>query len=105
MEVNEFKPGTYGCHEAMHMASVYMKLVDDLSEHPAIKESETFSYWTNRAWDALETLYQAIAKEHMEAACMEVACVSVREENKRIKQELNKLAAKMSEAFLPGSDL
>ncbi len=61
-----YVPGTFGCHEAMHMASVAMEMVDrHLCEHPAIKGNEAWFHLAGRAFDALFELYQAIGAEHM----------------------------------------
>jgi hypothetical protein len=37
-EAARFAPGTLGCHEALHMASVLADMVDvQLAEHPAVR--------------------------------------------------------------------
>lgn len=63
-----FAPGTYGCHEALHMASVLAEQVDaQLLEHAAIIHRPD---WYQLAWtaqQALMDLYQAIGAEHMNA--------------------------------------
>lgn len=61
-------PGSFACHEAMHMASVLQAMVDKhLCEHPAIVANDD---WFTRATEIstnLYFLYQAIGSEHMNA--------------------------------------
>ena len=43
-----FEPGTFGCHEALHLASTFRTMFEEhLAEHPAIR--------ANPEWDALAT--------------------------------------------------
>lgn len=61
-----FAPGTFGCHEALHMASVLAGMVDDqLCEHPAIQQRPDWQTLADRAREALSDLYQAIGQEHV----------------------------------------
>lgn len=60
-----FAPGTYGCHEALHIAAVLAAMVDrELAEHPAVKANPAWKALADRASDALGDLYQAIGAEH-----------------------------------------
>ncbi len=61
-----FFPGSFGCHEAMHLASVFRDIVEQhLVDHPAIKANPEWSALADEAMSALFRLYQAIAEEHM----------------------------------------
>jgi len=61
-------PGSFGCHEAFHMASVFSATVDrELLDHGAILARPEWFALANRAFDALFALYQAIGAEHPEA--------------------------------------
>jgi hypothetical protein len=61
-----FKPGSFGCHEALHMASVIAEMIDDyLINHPTIAHNKE---WLKEALDAHKKIYrlcQNIAEEHM----------------------------------------
>lgn len=64
-----FKPGSFGCHEALHMASFFAGVVDEeLCEHPAIKAREEWSELAHKAATALADLYQAIGRDHLSFA-------------------------------------
>lgn len=61
-----FGPGTFGCHEALHMASMLAEMVDErLCEHPAIQLNPEWSRMADAARHMLFTLYNAIGKEHL----------------------------------------
>ena len=61
-----FTPGTFGCHEALHMANVLGELVDTrLCEHPAVQQRPEWAALAEQASTALHDLYQAIGAEHM----------------------------------------
>lgn len=61
----DFKPGTMGCHEALHMASVALAIVDDhLCQHPAIATNGDWLAIATRALEDLYELYQAIGAAH-----------------------------------------
>ena len=60
-----FAPGTHGCHEALHMASVLMEMVDEqLCEHPAVKLKPEWLRKAEAACELLMELYQDIGREH-----------------------------------------
>ncbi|MBF0353825.1 MAG: hypothetical protein HQL43_01135 [Alphaproteobacteria bacterium] len=62
-----FAPGTFGCHEALHMASVSLEIVDrHLLEHPAIALKPEWFALAEKAHQALFDLYQAIGGETLE---------------------------------------
>lgn len=62
----DFKPGTFGCHEALHMASVFNNLVEErLAEHPAVLTNPEWYALAHEAGLALWNLYQAIGAEHL----------------------------------------
>lgn len=63
-----WQPGSFGCHEAMHMASVLADMVGErLCEHPSISRNAAWLTKAEAALAALHDLYQAIGAEHMSA--------------------------------------
>ncbi len=66
MPPENFVPGSFGCHEAMHLTSVILDMVEEhLVDHPAVRAKPE---WAVIAWEArraLCRLHQAIAREHM----------------------------------------
>ncbi len=59
--VADFAPGTVGCHEAMHLASVVMDTVDrHLCDHPAVLSNPDWYRLADEAQTALFNLYQAM---------------------------------------------
>ena len=61
-----YQPGSYGCHEAMHMAFVLQELVArQLLEHRAITSRPEWAKLAQTAFDTLFELYQAIDREHL----------------------------------------
>lgn len=63
-----FAPGSFGCHEALHMASVLRGMVEEhLCQHPAIEANKEWSDMAGKACRTLFDLYQAIGQVHMEA--------------------------------------
>ena len=64
--LEQYGPGTFGCHEALHMASIEMQdVARDLMSHPAIAANPEWFFLAHQAHDALFSLYQAIGAEHM----------------------------------------
>ncbi len=62
-----YAPGSFGCHEAMHMASALTSAVSrELLEHGAVLAKPEWFALANRAADALNDLHQAIAAVHMD---------------------------------------
>lgn len=65
-EEARFAPGSYGCHEALHMTSMLAETVGErLSAHPAIMQNPDWLALASRAEDTLHALYQAIGQLHM----------------------------------------
>jgi hypothetical protein len=63
---DEFKPGTMGCHEAMHMAGFLKNAVmEQLVCHPAIERDPIWYATAQEAFNALADLYQAIGSVHL----------------------------------------
>jgi hypothetical protein len=59
-------PGSFGCHEALHLALVFGEMVGSyLGEHPAIEANPEWKALADKASQALFDLYQAIAQEHL----------------------------------------
>ncbi|HEV7305191.1 hypothetical protein [Ensifer sp.] len=62
----KFSPGTHGCHEALHVASMLGDLVDGrLCDHPAVLMVPEWYALAERAQEALFDLYQAIGAAHL----------------------------------------
>jgi hypothetical protein len=63
-----FAPGTFGCHEALHMASYFADAVHEhLRDHPAIAANPEWRELADKAVTALAKLYSAIGAEHLSA--------------------------------------
>ncbi|MBB4287863.1 hypothetical protein [Roseospira goensis] len=68
LDPEKFQPGSYGCHEALHMASFLMESVDgSVLEHPAVVLNPEWFALAAQAHDALFALYQAIGAAHLDA--------------------------------------
>jgi hypothetical protein len=62
-----YVPGTFGCHEAMHVASIFADDVGErLLDHGAIIQNPEWYALANRAFQALADLYQAIGAAHLD---------------------------------------
>lgn len=62
----DFAPGSFGCHEALHTTSLLMENVSAyLTEHPAILLDGDFYRLAMQAHQALFDLYQAIGEKHL----------------------------------------
>jgi hypothetical protein len=62
-----YKPGTFGCHEALHTSALLIDLVGcRLMEHGAILQDRTWYALAGKAHQALFDLYQAIGAVHLE---------------------------------------
>lgn len=65
---DRYKPGSYGCHEALHMAAFFTDAVaTSLCEHKAIEQKKEWLELAEKAHQALFDLYQAIGAEHLDA--------------------------------------
>jgi excinuclease UvrABC ATPase subunit len=63
---NTYGPGTFGCHEAMHTASLIMEMIDrDLCDHPSIEQNEDWRKLAKNARSIVFDLYQAIGAAHL----------------------------------------
>jgi hypothetical protein len=64
----DYSPGTYGCHEALHLTSVLINLIErELVEHPAIQAHPGWRDRANSAVNELASLYQEIGGVHLDA--------------------------------------
>jgi hypothetical protein len=62
----QYAPGSFGCHEALHVASVAHDFVDrNLCEHPAIQQNPEWAAQAGYAAQALFDLYQMIGAKHV----------------------------------------
>ena len=63
-----FEPGTFGCHEALHLASTFMIMIEEhLAEHPAVRANPEWDALAAAAVTALADLYHAIREAHRAA--------------------------------------
>lgn len=61
-----YGPGSYGCHEALHMASVILGILDrELVGHPTILTNREWYADARRIQDELYQLYQKLAAVHV----------------------------------------
>ncbi len=66
IDLSQYARGTFGCHEAMHTASVMLDMTDDqLLLHPAILANPEFYRLAGEVHEALFALYQAIGEKHL----------------------------------------
>ena len=66
IDLSQYAPGTFGCHEAMQTASVMLDMTDDqLLLHPAILANPEFYRLAGEVHEALFALYQAIGEKHL----------------------------------------
>jgi len=66
IDLSQYAPGTFGCHEAMHTTSIMLDMTDDqLLHHPAILADPDFYRLAGEVHDALFALYQAIGEKHL----------------------------------------
>ena len=66
IDLSQYTPGTFGCHEAMHTASIMLDMTDDqLLQHPAILADPNFYRLAGEVHEALFALYQAIGEKHL----------------------------------------
>jgi hypothetical protein len=58
---DNYRPGSFDCHEALHLAYVFADVVDrHLCEHPAIVRNPQWQKVANDAAAALAVLHQLI---------------------------------------------
>ena len=63
--LKDFTPGTFGCHEALHMAAYLLNNVtEELCNHPAVIQDSDFFKLASEAESALGKLYTEIKKVH-----------------------------------------
>ncbi len=68
MTTSGYKPGSFGCHEALHMAAFLVNAVDsELTQHEAVRTNPEWLALADRAGEALMDLYQKIAEAHWDA--------------------------------------
>ncbi|MEF0940793.1 hypothetical protein [Rhizobium sp. BR 362] len=66
VDLTQFAPGTFGCHEAMHTTSLMLDMTDDhLLQHPAILADPEFYRLAGEVHEAIFALYQAIGEKHL----------------------------------------
>ena len=63
---SSFAPGSFGCHEALHMASVLAEIVAQrLCDHPSIQMNQEWRAKADEARQALFDLYQMMGEKHL----------------------------------------
>ncbi len=66
VDLSQYAPGTFGCHEAVHTTSLMLDMTDDqLLQHPAILADPNFYRLAGEVHEALFALYQAIGEKHL----------------------------------------
>jgi hypothetical protein len=65
-KADDFKPGTMGCHEALHVTSLIENLLtQELVQHAAIALNPEWMVLALTAQEALQRLYQEIGAKHL----------------------------------------
>jgi hypothetical protein len=65
-DLEGFQPGSYGCHEALHVTSLILSMIHEhLSTHPAIMLKPKWRRLVSEAEDILAELYQEIGSVHL----------------------------------------
>jgi len=68
IDPKNFQPGTFGCHEALHVSHMLAEMVDSyLCSHPAIQANPEWKAQADLAAQTLADLYQAIGAAHLSA--------------------------------------
>jgi len=63
--LKDFTPGTFGCHEVLHMAAFLLNNVtEELCNHPAVLQDQKLFKRAHEAESALAGLYTEIKKIH-----------------------------------------
>jgi hypothetical protein len=63
---DDYKPGTMGCHEALHMVSFFAAALDvEVCRHPAIIQNVEWLKAAEKAQNAMAELYQLIGSKHL----------------------------------------
>ena len=64
---DRFAAGSFGCHEALHMAYVFHEMIDKhLANHPSIQNNPLWAHLASSASSHLYQLYQAIGAVHLD---------------------------------------
>lgn len=62
----KYGPGSFGCHEALHVSSMLTELViERLLDHPTIVMNKKYYDLANEASEKLNDLYNAIGEDHL----------------------------------------
>ena len=65
--LDQFKPGSFGCHELLDRTMLAANLVDEyVRSHPACVQNPEWFALAEQAMSALEELYQRIGAEHLD---------------------------------------
>ena len=66
MSTEGFQPGSYGCHEALHMTSMILSILHEhLVMHPSIQMNPEWRNKVGEVEDILAELYQEIGSVHL----------------------------------------
>jgi hypothetical protein len=66
---SRYKPGSFGCHEALHTTWMLMDMTERyLANHRTIEDNEEWSSAVSGVLDSFWNLYQLIGAEHLEAS-------------------------------------
>ncbi len=65
--LDEFRPGTFGCHELLDRTDCLVRLIDGwILSHPACLQRPEWFALADQALDLLAELYQQVGAEHLE---------------------------------------
>ncbi len=65
--LDQFKPGSFGCHELLDRTMLAANLVDEyVRSHPACVQNPEWFALAEQAMSALSELYQRIGAEHLD---------------------------------------
>jgi hypothetical protein len=63
--VVDYRPGTFGCHEALDRCSLFAEIIAEFSDHPALIQNVEWHRKASLAADTLMDLYQEIGAVHL----------------------------------------
>ena len=65
--INNYKPGSFGCHELLDRTSMFADMLDQqIQRHPSCVANPEWFFLAEQAAAALRELYQQIGAEHLE---------------------------------------
>ena len=66
----QYRPGSFGCHELLDRTSLAADIVDRyVLSHPACIQNQEWFALAEKAADALQELYQRVGEVHLDEEC------------------------------------